>query len=153
MTTQTANRTEILGWTDEVLDCDVCGRLLDRERTLAYRTDAGDVEYAGTSCAASVLGTTAPKVRAAANRIEREAREAERAAEQALENERHARRLEAEIEYLSELTGRKVTRGHAWGPNGYGTAKDEVMAAIRKESGYRGVKAFSDEVERRAGLR
>jgi len=153
MTTATANLPQILGWTDDVLDCDVCGRPLNRERTLAYRTDAGDVEYAGTSCAAKVLGTTAPKARAAADRLERSAKEAARAEEQRLANERHALFLAAEVVYLEELTGRKVSLDAAsYGPNGYFTAQDEVLSGLRAEGGFRAVMAYNREVERRAGI-
>lgn len=63
----------ILGWQDDILDCDVCGRDLDRERVAVLEAvDTGARTYAGTTCAAKVTRSTARKVAQAADAAARE---------------------------------------------------------------------------------
>ncbi len=60
---------QILGWNDDILDCDVCGKHLDRTRTLAYLTEEGEVRH----CAALLMGTTTKRVCSAADAATRRA--------------------------------------------------------------------------------
>lgn len=84
----TTTTYRVLGTTDDVTTCDICGRP-ELKGTVALDAD-GDTLYAGTSCAARIAGRPARDIRSAARvadeaRIdaERAARAAEAAAEQA----------------------------------------------------------------------
>jgi hypothetical protein len=132
MTTATAApEITVLGWTDDHLDCDVCGKPLDRERTLAYTIDGGPVQHAGTVCAAKIGRTTVSKIRTAAN-------EAERAARQAAHIAQANRLSEAQRIVLEQITGRTIS-GHRQ----RNTAMDEVSATFES---YADRKAFMARV-------
>lgn len=119
---------KVLGWTDEVLDCDVCGLPLDRERTLAFTIDDGGVQYAGTTCAAKVGRTTVSKIRTAA-------KQAEEAARQKAWNEQADRYRAAERAELEARTGRVLSNLRQ-----HNEAKDAVWSTF---DGYQDIKAFT----------
>lgn len=52
--------------TDECTTCELCGRV-ELKRTVLLETEDGEQLWAGTSCAAKKVGTTAAKMRGAAN--------------------------------------------------------------------------------------
>jgi len=102
MTTTTTYR--VIGTTDDVTTCDVCGRP-ELKGTVALDAD-GDITYAGTTCAARLAGRTTRDIRSAA-RAANEAR---------IEADREARRVEAAAEQAEFL---------AWVATTYGITVDQ----------------------------
>lgn len=86
-------RFEIRAVTGDVLDCDVCGLPLDRERTyVVHDCETDDTFHAGTTCGARLVGTTPSRFRTEADRQERDraAAAASTARLAALAGRRHA---------------------------------------------------------------
>jgi hypothetical protein len=93
--TDTARKLyKVLGTTDEVTECEHCGRVdLKGTIRLGILDEDGNVEdvtYFGAVCGARAAGWTTKDIRKAANKADREAAEAER--------EAHRAKLEADYQ-------------------------------------------------------
>lgn len=88
MTTATGITYTVLGTTDEVTECGICGKV-ELKGTMVLDVD-GTAVYAGFTCGARLAGRPVKEFRTEAARADRAAVEARRAAEQAERDARDA---------------------------------------------------------------
>lgn len=109
--TTTARKVfRVLGTTDDVTVCELCGRSELKGTIVLDELDedgntTGEVVYYGTSCGARAAGWTAKEVRKAAKQADDAKREAERAAAQARFDAERAEWLAARDAWISENFG------------------------------------------------
>lgn len=139
--TPTAHRTfAVLGTTDEVTECERCGRT-DLKKTVvldaldAEGNQTGSISHYGTDCGARAAGWTQAEVTAAAKEADDTAKEQRRIARQA-EFDQH---MDDFVNFIERKAGRKVGT--------YESHADVAMEAYGTATPYRGIKAARAEFE------
>lgn len=134
-----AQAFKILGTTDDVTECDLCGRVELKGTVVLLPVDAdggadGEAMYFGTSCAARAAGWTVREVTAGVKAVKAEERarqEAERARKDAADRERTADRNAAIANWCAQTYGtRDIVAAARLAKMGVPRLQDAAMDAL-----------------------
>lgn len=121
---------KVLGTTDDITECEHCGRVDLRSTVVLAELDADGGElglvYMGSECGAKAAGWTQKRINAEAKAADKAKRDAENAARRAAWDAETDRETAEMIEWAAEVYG-----VHA-------TTRDELFEAVRVASGRRG---------------